>query len=579
MKKVGFTLVELLAVIIILAVVALITTPMVLGVIEGSKKGAIKSSAYGLMEAANIYYATNMLNTGEQKIKFVFEEGKQISEQQLQYKGKVEKGSMYLYSDGKQALCISDGKYVAIKNVDEEEVRITSGRCSYNETTESYETVGICQDLQNEVDRLKKENQKKLEELENKYKSEKEQLIADYEEQKKTIENTYKEQIEELNRRISELENNLQKNIEQIATDYEAQMKTQQETYETQIQELNNQLNTFKNGGTATSAQILTGKTAYVKGQLITGSMKDYSASIQTATTSTSDKTKSTFRINGTNLQIIPAIGYWGTWSWTKSNITVTANSIGITADKIAAGQTVVGVSGNYTSDATATSTQILTGKTAYVNGTKVTGSMVNRGAVTSSLNAGSSYTIPAGYHDGKGKITANSLASQTSGTATASQILSGQTAWVNGKQVTGTMANNGSVTKTMGFGEKYVIPAGYTSGGTISSPKNKLKSWTPNYGEWINSSSMITRDKYIIEGSVYFIATVINGGTISQGATPTCDNGGSVTLLSGNNKMLVYYVTSSTSGSTTCMFPVTITRDYNTNPNATLKEYYFIAD
>ena len=67
-----------------------------------------------------------------------------------------------------------------------------------------------------------------------------------------------------------------------------------------------------------------------------------------------------------------------------------------------------------------------------------MTGTMANHGAKTSSLNCGSSYTIPAGYHNGSGKITANSLASQTSATATAAKILSGYTAWVNGSKITG---------------------------------------------------------------------------------------------------------------------------------------------
>ena len=92
------------------------------------------------------------------------------------------------------------------------------------------------------------------------------------------------------------------------------------------------------------------------------------------------------------------------------------------------------------TSDATASTYQILYGYTAYVDGQKITGSMANVGAVNRSLNCGASYNIPAGYHNGSGKVTANSLASQTSGTATAARILSGYTAWVNGTRITGTM-------------------------------------------------------------------------------------------------------------------------------------------
>lgn len=62
------------------------------------------------------------------------------------------------------------------------------------------------------------------------------------------------------------------------------------------------------------------------------------------------------------------------------------------------------------TSDATATAAEILSTKTAYVNGTKLTGSMTNRGAVTGSISTvAGEYTVPAGYHDGSGKVSIDS--------------------------------------------------------------------------------------------------------------------------------------------------------------------------
>ena len=117
------------------------------------------------------------------------------------------------------------------------------------------------------------------------------------------------------------------------------------------------------------------------------------------------------------------------------------------------------------TADATATAADILKDKTAYVGNDKITGTMNNNGAVSQTLAAGGSYTIPEGYHNGGGKVTAQTLAAQTDGTATATQILSGQTAYVDGVKVTGTMANNGAVSSAINAGGSYTIPAGYHNG------------------------------------------------------------------------------------------------------------------
>ena len=137
----------------------------------------------------------------------------------------------------------------------------------------------------------------------------------------------------------------------------------------------------------------------------------------------------------------------------------------------------------------------VLTGKTFSSNasGREKAGTMVNQGAKTASLNCGGTYTIPAGYHNGSGKVTANNLASQTApdsgkSAAGAAQILTGYQAYVNGSKVSGTMANQGAKTASLNCGGTYTIPAGYHNGSgkvtannladqiTVSAVLNKYK-------------------------------------------------------------------------------------------------------
>lgn len=62
------------------------------------------------------------------------------------------------------------------------------------------------------------------------------------------------------------------------------------------------------------------------------------------------------------------------------------------------------------TSDANAVAAELLSGKTAYVNGTKITGTMPNRGSSAGTITTlDGEYTIPQGYHDGSGKISIDS--------------------------------------------------------------------------------------------------------------------------------------------------------------------------
>ena len=90
-----------------------------------------------------------------------------------------------------------------------------------------------------------------------------------------------------------------------------------------------------------------------------------------------------------------------------------------VTADKILSGFTAHDKAGEpitgtcefdvNSQDATAAVAEILQGKTAYVRGQKLTGTMKNNGAVAGVISSKEEqYTVPLGYHDGSGKVGIN---------------------------------------------------------------------------------------------------------------------------------------------------------------------------
>ena len=91
-----------------------------------------------------------------------------------------------------------------------------------------------------------------------------------------------------------------------------------------------------------------------------------------------------------------------------------------VTADKVLTGYTAHDKSGatitgtcNYdvnSEDATVAVAEMLTGKTAYARGSKITGTMPNNGAVTKTISTKTQeVSIAQGYHDGSGKVSISS--------------------------------------------------------------------------------------------------------------------------------------------------------------------------
>lgn len=189
---------------------------------------------------------------------------------------------------------------------------------------------------------------------------------------------------------------------------------------------------------------------------------------------------------------------------------------------------------GEDTSDATASAGEVLSGETFYADGKK-TGTMPNNGAVSKELSAGGSYSIPAGYHDGSGKVTAKDLSSQTSGTAGADDILSGKTAWVGGSQVTGEMPVNSPSNKelpwtitTMPQGDgdatiKIPVTAGYYEEGQYPSTALPMKfqsDITPGTSDITVSGGAYFPSSFKVKGDANLVAENIKSGTSIFGVT-----------------------------------------------------------
>ena len=101
------------------------------------------------------------------------------------------------------------------------------------------------------------------------------------------------------------------------------------------------------------------------------------------------------------------------------------------------------------TQDATAAVAEILEGKTAYARGTKLTGTMPNKGAVSGTIATKEAYTIPMGFHDGSGTVSidATESAKIVAGNIKSGVTILGVEGTFSGESVT---AQTKSVTPTM---------------------------------------------------------------------------------------------------------------------------------
>ena len=214
---------------------------------------------------------------------------------------------------------------------------------------------------------------------------------------------------------------------------------------------------------------------------------------------------------------VVKGVAGGGNYTLQPKTVTPTKSQQSITPDQGyygLSGVTVKAIPENFqdVSATTATATDVLATKVFIAaDGTTTTGTMYNNGAVSKTLDAttgNQSYTIPAGYHNGNGKVTvvleektatpttttqnitptAGKVLSKvtvsaipaiygdaTEADAVAANILSGKKAIVKANNVAtmveGTMTDNGTLTGSIDglTTTSYTIPSGYTAGGTVS--------------------------------------------------------------------------------------------------------------
>lgn len=255
---------------------------------------------------------------------------------------------------------------------------------------------------------------------------------------------------------------------------------------------------------TAGAADVLVGKVIVdAEGNEIDGTMANNGAVSKSLDTTTTEYTVPAGYHNGEGKVSI-------TTEEKSATPTKSVQTISPSAGSVISKVTVAAIPDAYqdVTEVTAEAEDVLAGEVIVAaDGTVITGTMANNGAVEETIDTlTTSYTIPKGYHDGTGSVSVenetkavtptksaqtikpstgkvlaqvdvaaipDNFIDTTDADALAGEILLGKTAYVNTTKVTGSMPNNGAIAATItGMDAEhstYTIPAGYTSGGTVS--------------------------------------------------------------------------------------------------------------
>lgn len=356
----------------------------------------------------------------------------------------------------------------------------------------------------------------------------------------------------------------------------EANDKIEPSDFESRIDAITTGVDT--SDATATAADIASPKTAYVNGQKITGGVYElYTMSIDTDVELKAVDSYITLSGKNSGVEISPKILRPGA----TIKVLLEASEFGnVTAEEVVSGKTFTSIAGLKvtgtatlgvdTSDATASRDDIIYGKTAYVNGVKITGSLGTGGVMTNVYGNTDLQLTKVGANlfsrgttsifTGRQVIDSNTLIGSwvpltLLGDVSASEVVSGKTfTSTDGVKVTGTMSNAGTITGTLGAtsGANWSTSdpnrgsgtvsitgvnqtAGYTSGYsngsiTVTVPENRLlkgRTITPTTSsQSVGSAEDILYGAISVAGDANLIASNIKNGVSIFGVTGTLSTG-----------------------------------------------------
>lgn len=220
-------------------------------------------------------------------------------------------------------------------------------------------------------------------------------------------------------------------------------------------------------GGDAAASDILLNKTAFVDGEEITGIMPELLNFIDYI----SEKSDTIY---------IPEGHHAGSGKISISS----AEQAKIIASNIRKDVTILGETGTLqegidTSDATATASDILSGKTAYVNGSKVTGNITSQTAKTVTPTTSAQTAVNSGKYC-SGNITVGAIPNQTTGgtkyATTSAQTILSAPKWLTSALTIGALSQTNLAAANIVRGKTITIKNGSANVWSVAGSSNALK-------------------------------------------------------------------------------------------------------